>query len=69
MSFPGVTDLRTTYVTYDDEQGIAEKGAYVRNNGLGGVIIWTISQGYLGDWKTSGEVDPLMKAVRKAFLD
>lgn len=69
MSFPGVTDLRTTYVTYDDEQGIAEKGAYVRNNGLGGVIIWTISQGYLGDWKTSGEVDPLMKAVKAAFLD
>jgi chitinase len=43
-----VSDLRTTYLTYDDEQGIAEKGAYVRNNGLGGAIIWTISQGYLG---------------------
>lgn len=69
ISFPGVTDLRTTFLTYEDEQGIAEKGAYVRNNGLGGAIIWTISQGYLGAWKQTGELDPLMKAVKGAFLE
>src|SRR5262249_8106078 len=64
FQIPGYTsDMATTYVTYDDEQSIAEKGSYVRNNGLGGVMIWTISQGYLGNWKSSGEVDPLMKAI------
>lgn len=45
---------------------IAEKGSCPRNNNLGGVIIWTISQGYL-EWKTTGERDPLMKAIVKAF--
>ena len=69
INIPGqVNDLETTYVTYDNEQSIAEKGSYARKNGLGGLIIWTISQGYLGNWKTTGEVDPLMKAVKDAFL-
>ena len=67
FNYPGVSDMQTTYVTYDDEQAIAEKGAYVRKNGLGAVMIWTISQGYLGSWKTTGELDPLMKAVWLAF--
>jgi hypothetical protein len=30
-------------------------------------MIWAISEGYLGRWKTSGELDPLMKAVVAAF--
>ena len=68
FEIPGVSDMATTYVTYDNEQSIAEKGSYVRKNGLGGVMIWTISQGYLGSWKTTGELDPLMKAVAAAFL-
>ena len=59
-------DLQTTFLTYENEQSIAEKGSYLRNNNLGGVIIWTISQGYL-EWKTTGERDPLMKAIVKAF--
>jgi chitinase len=59
--------ISTTYVTYEDETSIAHKGAYVKSQGLGGVIIWTISQGYLS-WKTTGEKDPLMKATKAAFL-
>ena len=59
--------LSTTYTTYEDETSIAQKGAYVKSQGRGGVIIWTISQGYLG-WKTTGEKDPLMKATKVAFL-
>lgn len=66
VSMPGVGDLRPTYITYDNEQSIAEKGSYVRRNGLGSVMIWAISEGYLS-WKTSGEKDPLMKAVVEAF--
>lgn len=62
-------DLKTTYLTYENEQSIAEKGSYVRSENLGGVIIWTISQGYLGDWKTEGELDPLMKAIVSAFRE
>jgi chitinase len=59
--------IATTYVTYEDTQSIAEKGAYVNAQGLGGTIIWTISEGYL-EWLTSGEKDPLMKMTKSAFL-
>ncbi|MCK5131119.1 MAG: T9SS type A sorting domain-containing protein [Candidatus Sabulitectum sp.] len=60
--------ITTTYVTYEDVESIAAKGLYVHNEELGGCIIWTISQGYL-DWLSSGEKDPLMKAVKIAFLE
>lgn len=68
FTIPGAfSDMRTTFVTYENEQSIAEKGSYARRNGLGGVMIWTISQGYLGRWREAGERDPLMKAVVAAF--
>jgi chitinase len=60
--------IRTAYVTYEVEESIAAKGQYVHNEELGGCIIWTISQGYL-NWLSSGEKDPLMKAVKTAFLE
>jgi chitinase len=36
-----------TYVSYDDEQSIREKGDYLKSKGLGGVIIWEINEGYV----------------------
>lgn len=56
-----------TFVSYEDEQSIAEKGAFVRAQGLGGTIIWTISQGHLAD-RPLGQRDPLLDAIRAAFL-
>ena len=58
--------IKTSYVTYENARSIAGKGAYVRQQGLGGTIIWTISEGYLG-WQAGGEKDPLMKAVKTSF--
>ena len=55
------------FVSYEDEQSIAEKGALVRMQGLGGTIIWTISQGHLAD-QPPGQRDPLLDAIRTAFL-
>ena len=54
------------FVSYDDEQSIAEKGAYARAKGLGGVIIWTISQGHVAALP-AGQRDPLLSAVHTAF--
>jgi chitinase len=51
-----------TYVTYEDAASIADKAAWVRTNGLGGTIIWTIGEGHL----SSGN-DPLLEATRIAF--
>ena len=56
-----------TFVSYEDPQSLADKGSYVRERGLGGAIIWTINQGYLPD-APAGQRDPLMAAVRDAFL-
>ncbi|MEP7044974.1 MAG: glycoside hydrolase family 18 protein [Dokdonella sp.] len=57
-----------TFVSYEDAASIAEKGALVRAQGFGGTIIWTISQGHLAD-QPPGQRDPLLDAVRAAFLD
>jgi len=56
-----------TYVTYEDEQSIAAKGAYARSRGLGGVIIWTINEGYVAS-APAGQRNPLLVAMRMAFL-
>lgn len=56
------------FVSYEDAASIAEKGAFVRAQGLGGTIIWTISQGHLAG-APAGQRDPLLDAIRAAFLD
>lgn len=38
----------TNFISYDDEESIRLKGAYVKNKGLGGVMIWELSQDYNG---------------------
>ena len=53
---------KCTFVSYDDEQSIAEKGKYLKSKGLGGVIEWTINQGYVGS------ASPLLEAVKNDVL-
>ncbi|HUQ83658.1 MAG TPA: glycosyl hydrolase family 18 protein [Gemmatimonadaceae bacterium] len=55
------------FVSYDDEQSIAEKGAHVKANGLGGAIIWTIAQGHLPNAPV-GSQDPVLKAAYDAIV-
>jgi chitinase len=55
------------FVSYDDEQSIGEKGAYVKANGLGGAIIWTIGQGHLPN-APAGSQDPVLKAAYNAIV-
>ncbi|MEO8669751.1 MAG: glycoside hydrolase family 18 protein [Tahibacter sp.] len=55
------------FVSYDDAESIAAKGAFTRANNLGGIIIWTISQGHLTA-PPVGQRDPLLAALRAAFL-
>lgn len=63
LSFPrGHGPEGCTYVSYDDEESIAAKVAYARDEGLGAIIIWTINQGHLADGS-----DPLLRAIRDAL--
>jgi chitinase len=56
-----------TYISYDDEQSIAEKGTYVKAKGLGGVMQWEINEGYLPA-AASGQKSPLLDAIRDHVL-
>jgi len=42
-----------TWVSYDDPESVAAKGSYVRERGLGGVIIWELG----------GDDGSLMRAI------
>ena len=56
-----------TYISYDDEQSIAEKGAYIKSKGLGGVIQWELNEGYLPA-AAAGQRNPLLKAIHDTVL-
>lgn len=53
------------FLSYEDERSIAAKGAWVRETGLGGTIIWTVNYGYL----VSNGTNPLLAATKRAFLE
>lgn len=54
-----------TYVSYDDSQSIGEKAAYIKAQGLGGVIMWEINEGYMPG---ASEKNPLLAAIRDQVL-
>jgi chitinase len=53
-----------TFVSYENETSVTAKGSYVKKKGLGGVIIWTINEGY-----NSKVANPngLLQAVNKSL--
>jgi chitinase len=48
-----------TFITYDDPQSIAIKGAYVRSHHLGGMMFWELSQDHRGEL-----LDTITKSLR-----
>jgi len=56
-----------TYISYDDEQSIAEKGTYLKAKGLGGVIEWELNEGYLSS-AAAGQRNPVLKAIHDNVL-
>ncbi len=55
------------YISYDDEQSIAEKAVYIKAQGLGGVIQWELNEGYLST-AAAGQRNPLLAAIRDSVL-
>lgn len=59
----------TRYISYDDEQSILAKGAFSKDNGYGGIIVWTIQEGWLPAGAAGGRApNALMQALRQGFL-
>lgn len=66
LSLPFAERHGCKYVTYEDEESILVKGQFSRNNEYGGIIIWTINQGYV---KTHSNPNFLMDALNKGFIN
>ncbi|MGE5186617.1 MAG: glycosyl hydrolase family 18 protein [Acidobacteriota bacterium] len=57
------------YISYEDEASIVMKGAWSRQHGYGGIIVWTIEQGWLPANASGGRPqDALMQALATGFL-
>ncbi len=60
----------TQYIPYEDETSIAAKGAFSKANGYGGMIIWTLEEGWLPAGAAGGRArNALMQALKSAFID
>ncbi|HVM48925.1 MAG TPA: glycoside hydrolase family 18 protein [Candidatus Acidoferrum sp.] len=53
------------FITYDDEHACQAKVSYARNNGLGGVMVWEVGDGYRPGLP-SGQREPLLQAMKAA---
>ncbi|HVU02490.1 MAG TPA: glycoside hydrolase family 18 protein [Polyangiaceae bacterium] len=60
----------TQYVSYEDETSLIAKGTFSKQNGYGGIIVWTIQEGYLNAGASGGRSrNALMEALKRGFLD
>jgi hypothetical protein len=66
LSFAAPTGpSQCTFVSYEDERSVAAKAQFVAQNGLGGTIIWQLSEGYDA---AATDANSLLHAVGHAFL-
>jgi chitinase len=68
LTLAGTNAQKCTYVTYEDPTSIAAKGAWVKAQGLGAVILWEIGEGYVPSGASVAAQNPLLEATRTAFL-
>lgn len=60
----------TQYISYDDEASILAKGAFSRSKGYGGIIVWTIQEGWLPPGASGGRApNALFQALKQGFLE
>lgn len=59
----GLGPRRCTFLSFEDEASLKLKGEFIKKEGLGGAMIWTINQGYLAQEK---DQNPLLNAIYQA---
>jgi chitinase len=57
-----------TWISYEDARSIGEKAKFVREEGLAGMIVWTLPQGYLQERERENAAHPLLAAMRKELF-
>jgi chitinase len=66
--YPGDQGPTTQFLTYEDSATVTAKGKWMRANGYGGVIIWTINEGVQYPYGADGYANPLLHDTKLAFL-
>ncbi len=61
LSISNANPANDMFISYDDQHTCQAKVSYVRNHGLGGVIIWELAQDH-----TPNTPDPLLQAIKQA---
>jgi chitinase len=56
-----------TFVSLDNERTMLAKADYVRNKGIGGIILWELGGGYRPS-APAGQRDKLLQAVKQGFF-
>lgn len=65
LSYPnGHGSLGCQFISSEDPRSAQLKGEYVRTNGLGGMIVWTVNQGYIPEL----DQNPLLTALAKGMF-
>ncbi|MFH1262903.1 MAG: glycoside hydrolase family 18 protein [Pseudomonadota bacterium] len=54
------------YITFDDARSMAEKTQWAKANGIGGIMIWSLVEGYLPT-APAGQRHPLLQAIKNAL--
>lgn len=62
LSITNANPTNNIFLSYDDQRTCQAKVSYVRNHGLGGVMIWELAQDH-----QSGQFSPLVQALKQAL--
>lgn len=62
-----VGPYNATYISYDDDQSIGEKSAYIKQHRIGGMIMWHVAHQYFPG-RSAGSRSPLLSAIRTTLL-
>jgi chitinase len=66
LSITNAVATNDIFLSYDDEYACQAKVSYARNQQLGGLIIWELTQGYRAT-QPAGQREPLLQAVAAAL--
>lgn len=62
LSVTNANPANDMFVSYDDQRTCQSKVSYARNHGLGGVMIWELTQDH-----RAGQPDPLLQSIKQAL--
>jgi chitinase len=67
LTLSGSNAESCTFVSYEDVTSIKAKAAWVKSKGLGGIIIWTLAEGYVSSGATVADQNPLVEAMQGVY--